>query len=105
YTQPVKATADQQAKAKKTQARRNEQKMTVTGPCRPRHIPLTAESGISTSGFGEREDRARVVESLVFSLTPAGFSFTYNLVVDIRKPAKSSKNSGSKDKTGPDYFG
>ncbi|HAS0779460.1 TPA: late control protein D, partial [Enterobacter hormaechei subsp. steigerwaltii] len=52
-----------------------------------------------------REDRAWVVESLVFSLTPAGFSFTYNLVVDIRKPAKSSKNSGSKDKTGPDYFG
>ncbi|EHN8735200.1 late control protein D [Enterobacter hormaechei] len=105
YTQPVKATADQQAKAKKTQARRNEQKMTVTGPCRPRHVPLTAESGVSTSGFGEREDRAWVVESLVFSLTPAGFSFTYNLVVDIRKPAKSSKKSGSSDKTGPDYFG
>jgi phage protein D len=105
YTQPAKATADQQAKAKKTQARRNEQKMTVTGPCRPKHVPLTAESGISTSGFGEREDRAWVVESLVFSLTPAGFSYTYNLVVDIRKPAKSSKKSGSKDKTGPDYFG
>lgn len=79
--------------------------MKVTGPCRPRHVPLTAESGVSTSGFGEREDRAWVVESLVFSLTPAGFSFTYNLVVDIRKPAKSSKKSGSKDKTGPDYFG
>lgn len=105
YTQPVKATADQQAKAKKTQARRNEQKMTVTGPCRPKHVPLTAESGVSTSGFGEREDRAWVVESLVFSLTPAGFSYTYNLVVDIRKPAKSSKKSGSTDKTGPDYFG
>ncbi|KJX28823.1 late control protein D, partial [Enterobacter hormaechei subsp. steigerwaltii] len=91
--------------AKKTQARRNEQKMTVTGPCRPRHVPLTAESGVSTSGFGVREDRAWVVESLVFSLTPAGFSYTYNLVVDIRKPAKSSKKSGSSDKTGPNYFG
>lgn len=104
YTQPAKATADQQAKSRKTQARRNEQKMTVTGPCRPKHVPLTAESGVSTSGFGEREDRAWVVESLAFSLTAAGFSYTYNLVVDIHKP-KSSKKSGSKDKTGPDYFG
>ena len=56
------------------------------------------------SGFGSREDRSWVVESLVFSLTPAGFSYTYNLVVDIRRPAKSAKKSG-KDKNGPDYFG
>ncbi|MGE2103584.1 hypothetical protein ACMFAW_03085 [Citrobacter koseri] len=62
----------------------------------------TAASG--SSGFGSREDRSWVVESLVFSLTPAGFSYTYNLVVDIRRPAKSAKKSG-KDKNGPDYFG
>lgn len=105
YTQPAKSTADQQAKARKTQARRNEQKMTVTGPCRPKHIPLTAESSVTTSGFGSREDRAWVVESLVYSLTSAGLSYTWNLVVDIHKPAKSSKKSGSQDKTGPDYFG
>jgi hypothetical protein len=39
-----------------------------------------------------------VVESLVFSLTSAGFSYTYNLVVDIRKPAAASKNQKSRTK-------
>lgn len=106
YTQPAKDAADQHAKSKKTQTRRNEQKMTLTGPCRPKHVPLSAESGVITSGFGSREDRTWVVESLVFSLTPAGFSYSYNLVVDIRPALKSSKKSGKgKDKTGPDYFG
>lgn len=107
YTQPAKDAADQHAKAKKTQAKRNEQKMTLTGPCRPKHVPLTAESGVITSGFGSREDRAWVVESLVFSVTPAGFSYSYNLVVDIRPPSGSSKKpkAGDKDKSGPDYFG
>ncbi|MCS3465581.1 hypothetical protein QUG33_11295 [Citrobacter braakii] len=79
--------------------------MTLTGPCRPKHVPLTAEASVSTSGFGSREDRAWVVESLVFSLTSAGFSYTYNLVVDIRKPAAASKKSEKQDKTGPSYFG
>lgn len=105
YTQSEKTTAEQQANSRKTQAKRNEQKMTLTGPCRPKHVPLTAEAGVTTSGFGTREDRAWVVESLVFSLTSAGFSYTYNLVVDIRKPAAASKKSEKQDKTGPSYFG
>ncbi|KWW02298.1 contractile injection system protein, VgrG/Pvc8 family [Escherichia fergusonii] len=105
YTQSEKDTAEKQAKARKTQVRRNEQKMTLTGPCRPQHIPLTAEAGVATSGFGTREDRAWVVESLVFSLTAAGFSYTCNLVVDIHKPQKSAKKSKQQDKTGPAYFG
>lgn len=107
YTQPEKDTADQHAKSKKTQAKRNEQKMTLTGPCRPKHVPLTAESGVITSGFGTREDRTWVVESLVFTLTSAGFSYTYNLVVDIRPASKKSQKAkkGASDKSGPDYFG
>lgn len=105
YTQSEKNTAEQQAKSRKTQAKRNEQKMTLTGPCRPKHVPLTAEASVSTSGFGSREDRTWVVESLVFSLTSAGFSYTYNLVVDIRKPAAASKKSEKQDKKGPSYFG
>ncbi|WP_168385818.1 contractile injection system protein, VgrG/Pvc8 family [Erwinia amylovora] len=104
YTQPAKAAADEHANAKKTHARRNEQKMTLTGPCRPKHVPLTAESGVVTAGFGSREDRAWVVESMAFSLTPAGFSYSYNLVVDIRPPAKSSQKT-KPDKKGQDYFG
>ena len=59
YTQSAKATADQQAKSRKTQAKRNERKMTLSGPCRPKHVPLTAESGVTTAGFGAREDRSR----------------------------------------------
>ncbi|WP_347289872.1 late control protein D [Kluyvera georgiana] len=105
YTQPAKATADQHAKSRKTQAQRNEQKMSLSGPCRPKHVALTAESGVTTSGFGSREDRDWNVESLTFSLTSAGLSYAYNLVVDIRKTAKSSKQSSSKDKSGPNYFG
>ena len=104
-TQSEKNTAEQQANSRKTQAKRNEQKMTLTGPCRPKHVPLTAEASVTTSGFGSREDRAWVVESLVFSLTSAGFSYTYNLVVDIRKPAAASKKSEKQDKKGPSYFG
>jgi hypothetical protein len=105
YTQPAKGDAEHHAKSKKTRAKRNEQKMTLTGPCRPEHVLLTAESGVITSGFGTREDRAWVVESLVFTLTQAGLSFTYNLVVDIRPPTKSSKKTKASDRKGPDYFG
>lgn len=107
YTQPAKGDAEHHAKSKKTRAKRNEQKMTLTGPCRPEYVPLTAESGVITSGFGTREDRAWVVESLVFTLTQAGFSFTYNLVVDIRPPSASAKKvkPGDQDKSDPDYFG
>ena len=105
YTQPAKTTADQHAKSRKTQAQRNQQKMSLSGPCRPKHISLTAESGVTTSGFGSREDRDWNVESLTFSLTSAGLSYSYNLVVDIRNTAKSSKKSSNKDKSGPNYFG
>ncbi|HAF6271441.1 TPA: late control protein D [Salmonella enterica] len=98
YTQPEKKTAEQQAKSKKTQAQRNCRKMTLTGPCRPSYVAMTAESGVVTSGFGKREDRRWLVESLAFSLSSSGFTFTFNLVAEIK-----SKKSG--DKTTPDYFG
>lgn len=103
WTQPDKSLADHHAKSKKTQANRNERKMTLNGPCRPWHIPLTAECPIVTSGFGEREDRQWLTESLVYSLTESGLSFTWNLVVNIH--AKTTKKKSKKDKTGPDYFG
>jgi phage protein D len=99
YTQPEKETAEQQAKSKKTQAQRNSRKMTLTGPCRPSYVAMTAESGVVTSGFGKREDRRWLVESLAFSLSSSGLTFTFNLVAEI----KTDKKSG--DKTGPDYFG
>ncbi|EIU0417528.1 late control protein D [Escherichia coli] len=103
YTQPEKETAEQQAKSKKTQAQRNSRKMMLTGPCRPSYVAMTAESGVVTSGFGKREDRRWLVESLAFSLSSSGFTFTFNLVAEIKNASKSDKKSG--DKTGPDYFG
>lgn len=102
YTQSHKTVADNQAKSKKTQAGRNEKKMTLTGPCRLRHIQLMAEGRVKTSGFGEREDQDWLIESLVFSLTSRGLSFTYNLVMDIKRKAGKKKDS---KKAGPDYFG
>ncbi|MGL4726992.1 MAG: contractile injection system protein, VgrG/Pvc8 family [Scandinavium sp.] len=106
WVHPDKATADHHVKSKKTQANRNERKMTLNGPCRPWHIPLTAECPIVTSGFGEREDRQWLTESLVYSLTDSGLSFTWNLVVDIKaKSGKSSAKKSSTAKTRPDYYG
>ncbi len=108
WTQAHKNAADQHAQSKKTQANRNERKMTITGPARLKHIPLTAESRVITAGFGEREDRNWLVESLVFNLTSAGLSYSWNLVVDIKHQQKAEakkKKSSGKDKTGPNYFG
>ncbi|WP_202301563.1 contractile injection system protein, VgrG/Pvc8 family [Dryocola clanedunensis] len=106
WTQPGKAQADHHAQSRKTQANRNERKMTIAGPCRPKHVPLTAECQVKTSGFGEREDGQWLTESLVYTLGPSGFSFTWNLVVNIKaKQAKSKSQKSGSDKTGPNYYG
>ncbi|WP_225521054.1 hypothetical protein [Escherichia coli] len=58
---------------------------------------MTAESGVVTSGFGMgRSPLARGVTGVF--LSSSGFTFTFNLVAEIK-----SKKSG--DKTPPDYFG
>ena len=103
YTQPEKTLAEQSARSRKTQAGRNERKMTLTGPCRLKHLSLTAESQVLTRNFGEREDNFWLAESLVFSLTSSGFKFTFNLVADIRQKNQTSQKSA--DKNGPDYYG
>lgn len=106
YTQPHKTQADQQASAKKTQANRNERRMSITAPCRPAHLPLTAEARVVTQGFGEREDRSWLIESMVYSLSAMGFSVAFNLATDIKsKAASGKKKKEKKDKTGPEYFG
>lgn len=106
YTQPHKTQADQQASAKKTQANRNERRMSITAPCRPAHLPLTAEARVVTQGFGEREDRSWLIESMVYSLSAMGFSVAFNLATDIKsKAASAKKKKEKKDKTGPEYFG
>ncbi|NUC56992.1 late control protein D [Escherichia coli] len=106
YTQSHKAQADEQAKAKKTQAKRNEKRMSITAPCRPWHLPLTAEARVITQGFGQREDRSWLIESMVYNLTSAGLSVAFSLATDIKPRAGSGqKKQVNKDKTGPEYFG
>ncbi|MCR2674137.1 late control protein D, partial [Salmonella enterica] len=89
--------ANHSAQSRKTQVSRNERRMTLSGPCRPAHIPVTAESRVITQGFGTVEDRSWLIESLVFSLTSQGMSFAFNLATDIKPPkGLSGKKTGKK---------
>lgn len=106
FTQPSKAQADSSAKSKMTQANRNERRMTLSGPGRPQYVPLTAESRITTAGFGEEEDRTWLIESLAFSLSSSGLAMAFNLVTDIKPPAESKAKAAKKEKKsdGIGYF-
>ncbi|WP_368900346.1 late control protein D [Mixta calida] len=105
YTLSDKKQAVSQAQAKKTQTTRAQRKMTVSGACRPKMIGLTAEAPVITAGFGEREDGRWLAESLVFSLTSAGLSYSYSLVNDTRSATSKSKKTDSETNSGPVYFG
>lgn len=94
YTQPDEDEAINQVKAASAQAERNERKMTLTCPCRPAHLPMTAEARIVTSGFGKREDRNWLIESMVYTLGTSGMSVNFNLVVDINSKGKKGSEGG-----------
>jgi len=96
YILPTKSQAEHQVKSKSTTAARIERDMNLTMPCRPKHIPLTAESRVNTVGFGEREDRAWQIESLAYTLNKSGLSVALKLVVDITHKPKTDKKSSAK---------
>lgn len=104
FTLPDEGEADRCAKSRTTQARRNERRMSLTGPGRPHYVALTAESRVTTAGFGEEEDRTWLIESLVFTLGRSGLTMSFNLVTDIKPPAGKAapKKGGSSE--GTDYF-
>ena len=102
YTQPASSQALQKVARGKMQAARNARKMSLSGPCTPELLALTAESRVQTRGFGEREDTDWLTESLIFSLTPAGLSYSINLVKDTAATKVSPKKQQN---NGPDYFG
>ncbi|KQN46879.1 late control protein D [Serratia sp. Leaf50] len=104
FTQSEELQASQQATAKQTQANRNQQRMTLSGACRPWHLPLTAEARITTYRFGEREDRSWLIESMTYQLNAGGMSVEFALVVDIN-PSSNQKKKKAKTTPGPDYFG
>ena len=103
YTQSRRDQAVQQANAKKIQVNRNARCMDIVAPCRPMHLPLTAEARVVTQGFGEREDRSWVIQSLTYSLAASGLSVAFDLVKDIQLKSSTSQ---VKTTTTPsiDYF-
>jgi len=88
YTQPDEDQATSAAKSKSAAANRNERRMTLSGPCRPAHLPMTAEARVITAGFGEVEDQSWLVESLVYSLSSSGLSYQFSLVKSIKPKSK-----------------
>ncbi|AIR03394.1 hypothetical protein JT31_01760 [Cedecea neteri] len=101
YTQPSKDAAQASAKAKATQMKRNGRKMSITMPCRPSLLPITAESRVTTRGFGVREDHTWLTESVSFSLSTGGMTVDFSLATDIKPQGKKGKEE---KKSGPDYF-
>ncbi|EKB9874001.1 late control protein D [Salmonella enterica] len=95
YTHADDTQAKQQAGAMVISARQNARRMSLTAPCRPEFIALTAEGAITTTGFGRKEDRRWLTESLCYRLGAAGFSVEFSLVTDFRPPGKNN---------GVDYF-
>lgn len=84
FSQSLKQLADQQALARQSLARRNQQRMTINGPCGRWHLLLTAEARIITQGFGEREDRRWLIETMSYQLSASGMTIEFSLAVDIK---------------------
>lgn len=103
YTQSHNAQAVQQANAKKMQVNRNARRMSISAPCRPAHLPLTAEARVMTRGFGEREDRSWVIQSITYSLSSTGLSVAFELMKDIQSKSSTAKKSPTTT-SGIDYF-
>ncbi|MTD39564.1 hypothetical protein GIX45_13265 [Erwinia sp. CPCC 100877] len=77
-------------------------KMSLTLPVVPDLVKLTAESRITTRGFGVREDHQWLTESLRFSMSEGGFTLDIDPGTDIStKGAKGKKSKAAV----VDYFG
>lgn len=94
YTQSSKGKADQVGKSKAASTARNTRKMSITMPCRPDQVALTPESNIVTQGFGKKEDRSWLVESLRYSLGSNGMTLDISLVASHEKAGKKNKKEG-----------
>jgi phage protein D len=96
YTQSSKEKAEAAGKSKAAGTARNSRKMSITMPCRPYQIALTAESKITTQGFGEKEDRPWLVESLKYSLGSNGMTLDVSLVASFEgKGGKKGKENSA----------
>ncbi len=102
HTQPDQSHAQQNAAAKVKRVEKSGRKMSLTMPVVPELVKLTAESRITTQGFGVREDHNWLTESLQFSMSESGFTLEIDLATDI-----SQKGEKGKKGTLPavDYFG
>ncbi len=79
YSMPTLTDAQELASAFSTSSKKKLVGMTVLMPAAPEMLNLTAQSLVTTSGFGTTEDRDWHVNKLDFSLTPAGFAVNMEL--------------------------
>ena len=94
YTKPSEGEAKLAGKAKAAKSARNSRKMSVSMPCRPNHIGLTAEAKITTQGFGSREDKVWLTESLKYSLNDRGLTLDVSLVAHFDPKGKKNGEDG-----------
>lgn len=100
FVYPDEDSARQKASTLLTTSKQNEREMSLTVPCLPRHVSISAEQRIETRGFGRREDLNWMVESIRFSLSPSGLTAQVSLKTDISPPGKKGAD---KKGSGMDY--
>lgn len=84
YTQSDEQSAKASAKSKVTQMKRNSRTMNITLPARLSLLPVTAESRVTTQGFGVNEDQHWLTESMSYTLNSSGMAVDFSLVTDIK---------------------
>ena len=95
YTMSSETEARHKAGAIVSETRQNERQMSLSLPCRPEHLVLSAEGHIRTQGFGTEEDREWLAESLKFRLSAQGLTLDVALVTKFDKKGASGKEKTS----------
>lgn len=99
HVQPDKHNAEHDAAAKAKRAKKAERTFRLTAPCTPEMLRLTAESRITTRGFGREEDRGWLTERIEWEMSDGGFSLSFSLASEIT-PKKGKSESDETWKAG-----
>lgn len=99
YMQPNEQTAKGSASTKAKKSKKAGKKMSLTAPCTQDMLNLTAESRITTQGFGKVEDRRWQVENIEWSLNSSGLVARFSLAADIQAKGSSGGKSSKSNET------
>ncbi|KFC12939.1 phage protein D [Trabulsiella guamensis ATCC 49490] len=94
HTSADKESAKGSADTKAKKVKKAGKKMTITAPCTQEMLKLTAESRITTQGFGKSEDRRWQVESIDWTLNSRGLVASFSLATDIQAAGGGKGKSG-----------